>query len=115
MERDNITRVITLLIGELRVPVTRQSVEEEIARHPEYQSLLAISDLLNNWNVPNAAYELTFDEIVAAEVPAPFIVYRKRGGFLLVNSLSEKLAVVSDEKWNKHHLSIDEFKTEYGG
>ena len=34
MERDNVISVINLLIGELYIPVTRQSIEEEIAKHP---------------------------------------------------------------------------------
>ncbi|HTH83000.1 MAG TPA: vitamin K epoxide reductase family protein [Mucilaginibacter sp.] len=115
MERDNITRVINLLIGELDIPVTRQSIEEEIARHPEYSSLLAISDVLNNWRVPNAAYELNFDELIAAEVPTPFVAHFKKGEFVLVTYLDSKHVRVSHQLWNNHKLTIDEFKELYGG
>jgi uncharacterized membrane protein len=116
MERDNITHVINLLINELQVPVTNQSIEEEIAKHPAYRSMLAISDLLNSWRIPNAAYQLSFDELVSAEVPAPFIAhFSKGGGFVLIDHLDDKHAIVSNERWNKHSLTIDEFKDKYAG
>src|ERR1700761_8698610 len=88
MKPSNITRMISLLINELHIPVTQQSIEEEIARHPSYQSMLAISELLDNWQIPNAAYRLTFDELMAAEIPTPFIARFKKA-FVLVTGMDK--------------------------
>ncbi|MDB5116381.1 MAG: hypothetical protein JWQ79_1873 [Mucilaginibacter sp.] len=117
MQRDNIARVINLLIGELRIPVTFNSVEGEIARHPEYNSMLAISDVLNHWRISNAAYELTFEELIAAEIPAPFIAHLspKGGGFVLVNRVNEKEVVITTEQQANRQLSLEEFKNLYSG
>jgi len=117
MESDNITRVINLLIKELRIPVTQQSIEEEIAKHPEYQSMLAISDMLNHWRIPNAAYELTFEELAAAGITGPFIAHlpSKNRQFILVKRMDERQAIIINENGKKQQLSIDEFKDMYAG
>jgi uncharacterized membrane protein/glutaredoxin len=113
MKRYNITRVLSQLIGELHIPITRQSIEEEIALHPNYNSLLAISDILNNWGVPNASYQLDFKELIESEVPVPFVAYLANQEFALVSNLDERYAVVSNERWNKYKLPIDDFKSIY--
>jgi ABC-type bacteriocin/lantibiotic exporter with double-glycine peptidase domain len=94
MKRYNITRVLSQLIGELHIPITRQSIEEEIALHPNYNSLLAISDILNNWGVPNASYQLDFKELIESEVPVPFVAYLANQEFALVSNLDERYEVV---------------------
>jgi hypothetical protein len=45
MKKDNVTQVLNLFIKNLRVPVTKQSIADEIEKHPNCTSLLAISDL----------------------------------------------------------------------
>ncbi|MDB5029327.1 vitamin K epoxide reductase family protein [Mucilaginibacter sp.] len=115
MEKDNITQVLNLLIGELRAPVTCQSVEEELARHPKYATLLAFSDLLNNWRIPNMAYKLTYEELLAAEVPVPFVAYLNNAKFALITHITNNQVIISNDTWNRHKLGIDEFKALYGG
>jgi len=110
---DNTIRVITFLVEELHIPVTRQSISDELQKHPHYPGLLAISDVLNNWNVPNASYELTFEEL--ANVPCPFIVYLHNNEFTLVYSLNDKEAIVSDENTKTRAVSTEHFKKFYRG
>lgn len=47
--------VISLLINHLRVAVTKTSVREQLQIHPDYPSLLSLSDTLDIWNIQNAA------------------------------------------------------------
>ncbi|SDT43497.1 Thioredoxin [Mucilaginibacter mallensis] len=115
MKKDNIISVLHLLIKELHIPVTSQSVEDELQKHPEFNSLLGISDVLNNWNVPNVAYALSFDELSDADITDPFIAYLSEKQFALVHSLDSKKAIVSDETWSRYVLPIDEFKRKYAG
>lgn len=112
MEKDNTTWVLSLLVEELRIPVTRQSIHEELQKHPDFPSLLSISDVLNNWNIPNASYQLAFEQL--ADVPIPFIAYFE-DGFAVVNRLNKKQALVSNERGNNHHISIEDFKKSYRG
>lgn len=112
--KNNLTQVLTCFICELNISVTGQSINEELEKHPYYPSLLAISDVLNNFRVPNAAYQLDFEELF--DIPGPFIALCGRGReeFVLVKHLNKQKAIVVNERWNNHTLSIEEFKSYYG-
>jgi protein-disulfide isomerase/uncharacterized membrane protein len=114
MKPSNITRVISLLINELHIPVTQQSIEEEIARHPSYQSMLAISELLDNWQIPNAAYKLTFEELMGTEIPMPLIAHFKKN-FVLVTDRNKENITLYNGDGKKEWLSLTEFKNLYMG
>lgn len=117
MTIDNITQVIYLLISQLRIPVTFESVENEIDKHPERHSILAVSDVLNNWRIPNAAYHLTVEELINAKIEVPFIAFLSKRGdeFVLVTQMNDLKVTVSNHNWNKHQFSIEEFKKMYAG
>lgn len=115
MEKDNASMVLSHFVAALAIPLTRQTLNDDLQKHPDYNSLLAMSEVLDNWHVPNAAYQLSFDELLAADIDGPFIAFVSRKEFLLVNELTEKYAVVSNERWNKHRLNIEEFKKMYSG
>jgi glutaredoxin len=115
MEKDNVTMVLNHFVAALAIPLTRKSLNDELQRHPDYYSLLAISEVLDNWHIPNEAYTLTFDELLAADIDGPFIAFVKAREFLTIHRLNEKEAIVSNEYWNKHRLSIAEFKQLYTG
>jgi uncharacterized membrane protein/glutaredoxin len=117
MEKDNISKSIHLFVKELKIPITRHSIDNELDKHPDYNSILAISDLFNNWNVPNAAYNLSLDELISNQIPIPFIAYisKEGGGFVLIKYLDEKKVILSNHKWDNHQLSIEQFKNIYGG
>ena len=69
MQKDNAAQVLYLLVQALNIPVTRQSIDDETAKHPNHTSMLALSELLDHWRIPNAAYNLTFPALTAALVP----------------------------------------------
>jgi hypothetical protein len=113
METDNTTRVLTRFIAALAIPVTRQSINDELQKHPEYNSLLAFSDVLDHWRVPNGACQLTVEQL--AEVPLPFIAHLSKKEFAVVTALNEKQVTVSNERWNGKVLPMEEFKKLYSG
>lgn len=115
MRKDNFTQVLKRFVHQLNIPVTAQSIENELTIHPEYNSLVAISDVLNTWHVPNAAYQLTFDELLDTEIEDPFIAFVLEKEFALVSYLDRSHAVISNEKWNNHKLPISEFEKIYSG
>lgn len=115
MEKDNTTVVLTQFIRSLEIPVTRKGINDELQKHPNYNSLLAVSDVLNNWHIPNAAYELTFDEVLAAQISDAFIAFVLGREFVVVSHLDDNYAIVSNEKWNNHRLTTEEFKKMYSG
>jgi uncharacterized membrane protein len=115
MRKDNFTEVLKRFLYELKIPVTDQGINNELQMHPEYDSFIAISDVLNTWLVPNAAYQLTFDELLGAEIEDPFIAFISDKEFVVVSHLDKNYAVVSNEKWNNHKLTIAEFEEIYSG
>ena len=70
-----VTAVIQLL-QQLKVNVTDGSVNEAILSHPDYPSLLCISDCLKQWKVENAAIRVEKNSI--DETPLPFIAFMGR-------------------------------------
>jgi len=55
----------------LGVKVNNATVNETLQDHPDWPSLLCISDSLQRWNIPNAAGKLQSKEI--DQLPTPFI------------------------------------------
>jgi len=55
----------------LRVKVNNVTVNETLQSHPDWPSLLCISDALQKWNIPNAAARIQKEDI--EQLPLPFI------------------------------------------
>lgn len=68
---------------------------------------------MNTWKVPNASYNLSLEDL--SDVPKPFIAHLGKAGFVLVSEINENSICVSNEKWNKHSLTIGEFKNSFTG
>lgn len=113
MERDNSTRVLTRFVQELAVPVTSQSLSDQLEKHPDYDSMLAFSEVLDFYKIPNAAYRLKPDQLV--DVPVPFIAHMSQRRFGVVTAYTDKFVKLSDEKTKNKVLSIADFNKNYGG
>jgi len=115
VQHHNSLKVLSLLIKQLGIPVTHASIIAEFQKHPDPQSLLAFSDLFDRWNVPNAAYQVSLEELLETELPLPFIACFKKSEFVLVTKKTASQIVVSNDRWNNHVLSLDEFNNKYQG
>ncbi|ASU32968.1 vitamin K epoxide reductase family protein [Mucilaginibacter xinganensis] len=107
--------VVNKLLKGLSISIAPETVIEELEKHPDYPSLLAISDVLSALNIENSAYRVANDNLEA--VPTPFIAHTNinNGDFLLVEKNNGNSVTVSSEKWNRHKLSIEEFKKIFQG
>lgn len=112
---NNITHVLIGLVRELNISVTSKSIEKELQRHPYSPSMLAISDVLNNFVIPNAAYNIEFDELQAIDQPFIAVFGKKKQEFVLVKHLDKNRAVVFNEHWNNTSLTLAEFEKYYDG
>jgi hypothetical protein len=57
----------------LKVKVNNTTVNETLQNHPDWPTLLCISDSLNKWKIANGAGKIQPDKI--EELPTPFIAY----------------------------------------
>jgi len=69
----------------LKLKVNASTVNETLQNHPDWPSLLCISDSLNKWNIPNGAGKIDVAKI--NELPTPFIAY--------TNNSENPLAIVT--------------------
>jgi hypothetical protein len=52
MGKDNSTVVLSRFVDALAIPLTRQSISDKLQKHPDYNSLLATSEVFDNWRIP---------------------------------------------------------------
>lgn len=55
----------------LNVKVNINTIDETLYSHPDWPSLLSVSDALTKWNVPNGAGKIDHESV--EELPTPFI------------------------------------------
>lgn len=68
----NVKACITFL-QLINVKVNNATVNETLQNHPDWPSLLCITDSLNKWNVPNGAGKIGVNDI--DQLPTPFVAY----------------------------------------
>ncbi len=69
-EEENCTNTLRQLLRILKVKVSNTGIKK-IKEHPDYPSMLSLSDMLSEWKVENAAFKISPDKIGA--LPTPFI------------------------------------------
>ena len=88
----------------LKVNVNNSTVDETLQNHPDWPSLLCISDSLNKWNIPNAGGRIDTNDI--AQLPTPFMAYS--GGienpFEIVTEVTDKEITLYSKDYNKHKV-----------
>ena len=57
----------------LKVKVNSTTVNETLQNHPDWPSILCITDSLQKWNLPSAVGKIDTDKI--DELPYPFLAY----------------------------------------
>ena len=86
----------------LNVKVNAVTVNEILQNHPDWPSLLCISDSLNKWNVPNEAGKIDVTNI--DELPTPFSSLKEKpGGTIPICRSGSRAANAFDAKsyWHK--------------
>ncbi len=85
----------------LKVKVNASTINNTLQNHPDWPSLLCISDALNSWNVPNAAGKIAFEDI--EQIPVPFMAYmhNPEHPIALVTTVSDNSVVAFQHNFNK--------------
>ena len=113
---DNCLMVCKRLLESLKIPYTRKFLTEKILAHPQYPSLLSISDTLTKYGVECVAAKLESDRL--DELPLPGIVQVSFAGgayFQVLTDVSEEKVLIFDEKGRQKELSRFDFLMSWTG
>ncbi len=112
----NPTATLYALVRGLKAKVTLSSVRQELARHPDFPSLLSMSDLLTDWKIDNTAVQLNTAEQLR-ELPFPFIAHlnKHNGWYVLVSALTGNRITYSDSQAGRKTESVDAFEKQWSG
>lgn len=114
--QDNPVSATTELIRLLGVKVSSSAIKNQVYNHPDYPSILSISDSLKQWKIDN--YVIQADKAKLKELPVPFIAHlRKQGGsFTTITRINDDHVVYKSEEGNKlTHKPINDFLQEWSG
>lgn len=89
IEYDLTVRAVISYLRLLGVKVNNATVDDTLQNHPDWPSLLCVSDSLSKWYVPNAAGRIDKDEI--NQLPVPFLapVLDDANPFAIVKEVTE--------------------------
>ena len=94
-------KATTAFLKLLKVKVNNATVNETLQNHPDWPSLLCISDSFNKWNITNAAGKMEPGKI--DELPTPFIAYISNREFPLaiVTQVKDREIELYAKNYNK--------------
>ena len=65
-------------LKELKIPVSKTYLHQQLLSHPDYPSLLSITDILNELGIENTAVQIERDQL--GEIETPFLVHLNGNG-----------------------------------
>lgn len=112
---DNADAALIKFFKYLSINIDPEFVTAELEKHPDYPSMLAVSDVLTALDIENSAFRIGFEEL--PNVPCPFMAHVNinNGGFAVVSNMEGGNFYISSEHWNNHKVSADEFKKMFAG
>lgn len=115
--QENPVAVVNALVKKLNILVSSFTIKQSLQEHPDYPSLLAVSDCLTQWNIPHQAYQIDKTQYQAEELAYPFIAHLSLNGgqFILVQAIAKGQVHYSDEQETKASLSELEFLKRWDG
>lgn len=112
---NNADAAVAKLLKSLNLQVNTAEIIADLDKHPDYPSMLAISDVLNSFNVANNAFRLAAEDLV--NIPAPFIIHAHTNGgeFLVVQKVNGSDFYISGDKYNNKRTLLDDLKKTFSG
>jgi uncharacterized membrane protein len=94
--KDNAIVVTHQFLKTIGAKVTLDTVEETLTAHPDYPSLLSITEALNEWKIENITASVRTERF--AELDYPFLTYLTTDGgiFVMVKSIKDTVIEWSD-------------------
>lgn len=116
-KEQNLEFVTYKLIKKLNVKINQETISKCLQNHPNYPSLLAISDVLSEFKIPNYAYQINKSNYEPTQLSFPFLAHVKEfgGRFILIENITSGIIYFADEN-NKHgKVSEKDFLLDWDG
>ncbi len=99
----------------LKVKVSRTTLKESLLSHPDYPSLLSITDSLGRWHLQSMGLKADPDKL--DQLPVPFVAYFKMGGgqFLTVKEVTEEQVITLNNKGEEQTYTKEDFLKQWDG
>src|ERR1700733_8508188 len=83
------------------ININTATIQDELEKHPDYPSLLAVCDVLTASNIENSAFRIGVEEL--DNVPCPFLAHVNpgNGDLVTVTRVDRDTVYVSNDKWAK--------------
>lgn len=116
----NCEEIAIVLCEALRIEYTRKTIVDALLTHPDYPSLLAISDVMKDYGVENiSAYLKDAKELTkVSQLFIAQVVSENKSGkmFALIYSVSETgVSWYNPERHKQEEISFDEFEERFTG
>ena len=117
LKRQNLEIILIALLNSLKIKVTTPTALSCLHEHPEYPSMLALSDCLNGWQIDNQAYMIERAEYDPEDLLFPFVAHLKENGgrFLLIHSINQGKVKYTDEYHTQAVIKEEEFLNKWSG
>ena len=111
--KENRMEITNKLLLILNVKITTSTLEKDLYDHPDYSSLLSISDVLIGYGVGNICIKSSVDKL--SEMPVPFIVpvnsESSNNLFAVIESVNgNTIRYYDPEKHQWENISRDNFE-----
>ncbi|HXJ99700.1 MAG TPA: vitamin K epoxide reductase family protein, partial [Gelidibacter sp.] len=110
----NLLKTLFQYLDVENIPMDKEEFEFQFNSHPDYPSLLALSDTLKFFNVNNGAFKIEKSEIDL--LPNSFIARLKNGhtDYLSFVEKKENIYIYTNETEKKHSALKEDFETLWG-
>jgi uncharacterized membrane protein len=106
---DPTVKATIAFLRRLHVKVTSSTVNETLQNHPDWPSLLSISDAMNKWHVPNGAGKIVPENI--DDLPVPFIAATRRATpFVIITAVTDNNIYTLSNNYRKE---VKESKSDF--
>ncbi|MFC3560534.1 vitamin K epoxide reductase family protein [Pedobacter jamesrossensis] len=116
-KRPNLEAILSALLKSLKVKVTASAADACLTDHPEYPSILALSDCLRDWNMDNQTYRIDKADFQTGDLLFPFAAhFTEMGGrFILVHVIEKGIVHYTDEENRQGIMDEQEFLSRWDG
>lgn len=111
--QDHIPAVIANLLQLLRIPATLLKIRETLKTHPDYPSLLSVTESLWEWGISAEALKGTIGDLSSADYPG--IAYLKSNRFVVVEKIDRDMIYYIDPAKGRLSSTLDLFGKIWSG